>query len=410
MRRYLITAFFFALLPFSASASPVYVSEIEGEIKAGTVQYINRVIMEAESGGASHLVLKIDTPGGLLDSTRRIINALERSPVDTVVFVNKPNGWAYSAGSFILLSADHAFVHPEASIGAAEPRIIGGTERDEKITRAMASWIRGLAAGKGRDANTAEKFVTENLTITGREALDLEVIDGVASDLDELFSLLEITDPETVFVRVNTFEMVFNLLSHPYLVSLFLTLGMLGLVFAFRTGEFEIVGVMGAMLLVIGLWGSGVINFNTLGVILLALGVFLLAIELFAESGFGALGVLGVISLSLGIFNFGAEPFLSPRVFDLVTLFVIGMMASLLIFFVITGKEVAKTIKSSPVTGPESMIGKKGRALGVINPSGRVEVDRESWAAVSKEKIEKNSLVEVVGLKGNTLEVRLVEK
>ncbi len=405
MRRYLIIVVLLILLPFSTDASPVHVAEIDGEIKAGTVQYVNRAIMEAESAGASHLIFKIDTPGGLLDSTRKIVDALERSSVDTVVFVNKANGWAYSAGSFILLAADRAFAHPEASIGAAEPRIMGENGRDEKMTEAMASWIRGLAAGKGRDADTAERFVTENLTMTGNEALASGMIDGVASDLNELVAVLGITDPEIVFVRPSTFETVFDVLSHPYLVSLFLTLGMLGLVFAFRTGEFEIAGVMGAILLAIGLWGTGVINFSTLGVILLALGIILLAVELLGEPGFGVLGILGVISLSLGIFNFGAEPLLAPRIFDFVTLFTIGVLGSLLVLFMVIGKGVAGTFKRGPVTGPESMIGKKGKALGPIDSSGRVEVDKESWAAASKERIEKDSSIEVVGVKGNTLEV-----
>ncbi len=405
MKRYLILTALFLFFPLSIGASSVYVAEIDGEIKAGTVQYVNRVIMEAESDDASHLILMIDTPGGLLDSTRKIIDSLDRSSLDTVVFVNKSNGWAYSAGTFILLAADHAFVHPEASIGAAEPRIMGDNGKDDKMTEAMASWIGSLATRKERDADTARRFVTENLTMTGNEALEAGVIDGVASDLNEIFAILGMIEPETVLVRPNLFETVFDVLSHPYLVSLFLTLGMLGLVFAFRTGEFEIAGVLGAILLAIGLWGTGVINFSTLGIILLALGIFLLAVELLGDPGFGALGILGVVSLSLGIFNFGAEPLLAPRIFDFVTLFTIGVLSSLLILFMVIGKGVAGTFKRGPTTGPESMIGKKGKALGPIDPFGRVEVDKESWAAMSKDRIEKDSFVEVVGIKGNTLEV-----
>ena len=407
MKRYiLLLAVFFITIPFFVDASPrAYLAEIDGEIKAGTVQYINRAIIEAEIGKADYLVIIIDTPGGLVDSTRRIINSMIETDVKTVVFVGRSGGWAYSAGTFILMAADYAFVHPEASIGAAEPRVMGESEGDTKMIEGMASWMENLAIRNERDADTAKRFVTENLTMNGSEALSAGVIDGTAVNLNELFSVMDIVDPEMIPVQQNFFEKVFDFLSHPYLVSLFLTLGTLGLIFAFRTGEFEIFGVIGLILLAIGLWGTGVINFSVLGIILLLLGVFLLAAEFFGNPGFGFLGVSGVISLLLGILNFGAEPLLAPSIFDFATLFTIGVLISLLIFIIITSRGVITTFRTKPTFGPESLLGEKGKVIETISPFGRVDVNKESWSARSEddERIEKNSIVVVTKVVGNTL-------
>lgn len=407
MKRYiLLLAVFFITIPFFVDASPrAYLAEIDGEIKAGTVQYINRAIIEAEIGKADYLVIIIDTPGGLVDSTRRIINSMIETDVKTVVFVGRSGGWAYSAGTFILMAADYAFVHPEASIGAAEPRVMGESKGDTKMIEGMASWMENLAIRNERDADMARRFVTENLTMNGSEALSAGVINGTAVNLNELFSVMDIVDPEMIPVQQNFFEKVFDFLSHPYLVSLFLTLGTLGLIFAFRTGEFEIFGIIGLILLAIGLWGTGAINFSVLGIILLLLGVFLLAAEFFGNPGFGFLGVSGVISLLLGILNFGAEPLFAPSIFDFATLFTIGVLISLLIFIIITSRGVITTFRTKPTFGPESLLGEKGKVIETISPFGRVNVNKESWSARSEddERIEKNSIVVVTKVVGNTL-------
>ncbi|MBZ1345396.1 MAG: ATP-dependent Clp protease proteolytic subunit [Candidatus Nealsonbacteria bacterium] len=199
------------------------IAEIDGEIKAGTLQYLKRVVREAEKAEAEYLIIKLDTPGGLLKSTRDIINLLLETKVKTVVFVHKEGGWAYSAGTFILLAADYAVVHPEASIGAAEPRIMAGEvmEADPKVVEGMASWIKSLAERNQRNPEIAEKFVRENLTLTGKEAKEVGVIDETARNLDELFLKLEISEPKITEIQPTPIERFFDLLSHPYLISLF---------------------------------------------------------------------------------------------------------------------------------------------------------------------------------------------
>jgi len=179
---------FFPFQKINAQTDIVVLAEIDGEIKAGTHQYLKRVIRLAEEEKAEYLIIKLDTPGGLLQSTRDIADLLLATPVKTVVFVHKEGGWAYSAGTFILLAADLAFVNPTASIGAAQPvEMFGEAEVSDKMMEGTVSWIRGLAEARERDPEIAEKFVRENLTLTGREAQEIGIIDGTARTLDELF-------------------------------------------------------------------------------------------------------------------------------------------------------------------------------------------------------------------------------
>ncbi len=405
---------FFPLLSFSANEKTVvYKAEIKGEIKAGSVQYVKRAINSAEENSADYLVIKIDTPGGLIDSTKKITEMIIESETEIIVFSHKKGGWTYSAGVFILLSADWAFAHPENSIGAAEPKTMSGEDlgEEDKTKLAISSWMKRIAEANDRNPEEAEKFVLQNMTISGKEALELGLIDGTAENIEQIMELLDASNPEIVSIYPNFLEKVFDTISHPYLVSLFLTLGFLGLVLAFRTGEFEISGFLGLAVLAIGLWGIGVINFSVLGVVFLLLGILLLAIEFFGDPGFGITGILGVISLGLGVFTFGAEPLLAPGIFDFATLLALGVLISLLILFLIVGRGAIKAIKSPIAFGPEAIIGKEGEVIEEINPQGRVKVKGEDWSAKSAqgEVIKEGSKVKVIKIEGNTLTVTKVE-
>ncbi len=390
-------------IPFIGDASSVYVSHVDGEIKAGTVQYLQRAVTTAEEDGASYFVIKLDTPGGLVDSTKKIADSFMETEMSVVVFVYKEGGWAYSAGAFLLLASDHAFAHPTSSIGAAEPRDMEG---DTKIIESMSSWIGQLASSSGRDSQVAERFVRENLVLSGEEALSLGLVDGVAESLDEVLQGLGVVDAEVVYINPSFLEKVFDALSHPYLVSLFLSLGALSLFLAIRTGEIEISGALGLILLLMGLWGIGVINFTALGTMLILLGLLLLAVEVFISPGFGITGALGVTSLVIGVFNFGAEPLLATQMFDFVSLFTIGILLVFFALFFIIGRGLAFSFSKEVVTGPDSMVGQRGVVVRKIEGFGRVAINQEIWTARSDEVIEEGKKVEVVSLKGNTLEVK----
>ena len=387
----------------------VYLAEVEGEIKAGTFQYLKSLVREAEKAEAEYLIIKLDTPGGLLKSTKDIIDLLLKTEIKTVVFVHKEGGWAYSAGTFILLAADLAIVHPEASIGACQPQEMFGQEQKvaDKVIEGTVSWIKSLAEIQKRNPEIAEKFVRENLTLTDKETKEAGIINETARNLDELFLKLEISEPKIIKIQPTPIERFFDLLSHPYLISLFLTLGGLGLIFAFRTGEFELTGILGVLFLLIGLWGMGIIQFSIFGILLILLGLFLLIMEIF-QPGFGIFGGLGIVSLLLGIFTFEAEPFLSPQIFEAMTMVVFGAIIGIGILFIIIGRGVVKTFRTKPKTGPEALIGLEAEVIKELNPTGQVKLRGEIWQAesLSGETIPEKSKVKIVKVEGNTLYVK----
>ena len=404
---------FFTFQKIDAQTNPlVILAEIEGEIKAGTHQYLKRVFQEAEKEKADYLIIQLDTPGGLLKATRDIVDLILASPIKTVIFVHKEGGWAYSAGTFILLAGDLAITHPEASIGAAQPREIAIDElkeTDPKIVEGMASWIKSLALINQRNPEVAEKFVRENLTLTGKEAKELGIIDETAKDLDELFLKLNILEPKIKEISPSFIEKIFDFLSHPYLLSLFLTIGGLALIMAIRSGEFETFGVVGVISLLIGLWGIGIITFSFLGIGLILVGLLLLMLEIF-EPGFGIFGIIGAIAILLGIFTFEAEPLFAPKFFDAITMMVIGAVIVICFFFVLIGQKVIKVIRAKPETGPEALIGLEATVIKELNPVGQVKLKGEIWQAESFDgkTIPEKSRVRIVKIEGNTLFVEKI--
>jgi len=392
----------------------VFLANVEGDIKAGTYQYLKRVMKEAEREKADYLIIQLDTPGGLVKPTRDIVDLILTSSVKTLIFVHKEGGWAYSAGTFILLAADVAVVHPEASIGAAQPRGMssnGNKEVDQKIIEGMASWIKSLALANQKNSEIAEKFVRENLTLTGKEAKEKGVIDETATNLNELFLKLNISNPKVKKIDFNLVEIIFDFISHPYLVSFLLTLGGLAIFMAIRSGEFEFTGILGIIFLLLGLWGIGIITFSFLGIALILLGISLLMVEIF-EPGFGIFGISGLISILLGIFTFENEPFFKTRFFDLATILVVLTFIVFCVIFIIVGKRVMVVMKSKPATGPESLIGFEAEVIKELNPVGKVNLRGEIWQAesASGERISEKSKVKIIKVEGNTLFVEKLEQ
>lgn len=402
----------------SASAqteTDVYVVEIDEDIKAGTVLAIDRAINLADKAGADYLIIELDTPGGLLGSTRQIVDSMLAAEMETVVYVPKAGGWALSAGAIIMLAADHAYLHPTASVGAAQPYSSGESNevQDEKAVMTTASWVRGLAERKGRDPDIASSFVLDNLTLSGREAHEKGVAEGTAASLDEVLASLGVEDARVERIEPTLTSGFFNFLSHPFLVSLMLTLGGLSLVMAVRSGEFAFSTAVGVVLLLVGLWGIGIIEFSLIAVGLLIIGVLLVMIEMFDEPGFGIFGIGGIASIFVGVMTMNQEPFYAPRLLDAVSLSVLLTLAAGLAFFLFVGRAVAKSIKSKVATGPEALVGKTATASDRLDPKGGVKVDGENWTAELENgspPVEKGDDCVIMGVKGNTLLVRTKSK
>lgn len=399
----------FLSVPATAGAQTeptVTVVTIDEEIRAGTHQFLNRSLGEAIASEHDLFLLEINTPGGLLAATEQISRALIDSPIPTAVYVHEDAGWAFSAGVFILLSADTAAMHPTASLGAASPILGDGGAADEKTTNATLSWLRTLAERNDRDADLAATFITENVTMTGTEAYDAGLIDATATNRAGLLADLGYADAQIHQSEPNTIDATLSFFSIPYLVPILLTLGALGLFLAVRTGEIEVTGAVSFILLLLGLWGAGMIELSAFGVIVLIVGITLVVIELFLEgSDFGASGVLGLLAISFGIATFAQEP-LFPDVFSygffpiLLGLFV-GFSAVLfgLSYF------AASAIRQPHAVGVETLLGREATVQQQLAPTGVIMLDGERYTARvadSTVRIEPGATVRIDAMEGNT--------
>lgn len=398
-----------AELPAGAQDLPrVMVVTVEEEIKAGTVQFIKRALGKAERDDFDLFVMQLNTPGGLLRATEEITRLLLDSEMSTAVFVHKSGGWAFSAGTFILLSAEIAASHPTASIGAAQPRVLGMgemAEPDQKIIESSSRWMKSLAEARGRNTEAAEKFVRENLTISGQEAYELNIIDFTAVSLGDLIDQIGLQNAVVQKAQPNMMEQILSFLSISYLVPLLLGIGTLGLFFVFRTGEAEI-GVLAVIALLLGLWGMGAINLSAMGAALLLLGITLIAVELFAAPGFGIFGLAGTAAFLFGIFTFAQEPFLPTVLVEPGFWLAIGMALGVALFFIIFSRLALKTLKAKAKFGPEALVGETAFVIEPLNPYGKVKLDREIWTAKNisgQEAIEAGAKVEVVKVEGNVI-------
>ncbi len=393
----------------------VLVVNVEEEIRAGTVQFIERTLRKAETDGFNFFIIQIDTPGGLLKATQEISRLLIESEITTVVFVHKSGGWAFSAGTFILLSAEIAVSHPNASIGAAQPRALGfggAAQPDEKIIKATSQWIKSIAEARNRNSEVAGKFVQENLSLSGKEALEHEVIDFTASSFDELLVQLDIYNAFVKNEKPNSLEHFLSFISLPHLVPLLLSLGALGLFFVFRTGEIEI-GAFAVIFLLLGLWGMGAITISTLGIIFLILGVSLILLEAFLSPGFGVLGIGGTMAFLFGIITFSEEPFLSNPLTQVIFWLILGAAFAVSVFFILVSKWSAKTLQMKIKTGPESLIGETAIVIKPLNPFGKIKIEREDWTAkniLDEADIPIGKKVEIIKVQGNVVIVKLITK
>jgi membrane-bound serine protease (ClpP class) len=295
-------------------------AEIDGIIHPVAAQFVARTIERAEREGAALVVFTLRTPGGLVDSTRDINNAIIRSKPPVAVFVGPSGNRAASAGFLITMAADVAAMAPGTHIGAAHPVAGNGEKIDEtmanKMTSDVASYARTLATQRHRNVELVEKAVTESRSFTEQEALNAKppLVDLIASDVNDLISKLDGRSVRRFdgnmqvlglkAARVERFEMTWaqralSAIAHPQIAYLLLTLGMLGLTVEFWSPGAIFPGVAGGICLLLAFFAFQVLPINYAGVALIAFGIALLILEVKVTS-YGALAVGGVISLLLG--------------------------------------------------------------------------------------------------------------
>jgi membrane-bound serine protease (ClpP class) len=410
----------------SASATPLVLNaEIDGIIHPVAAQFVERTIERAEREGAALVVFTLRTPGGLVDATRDINNAIIRSRPPVAVFVGPSGNRAASAGFLITMAADVAAMAPGTHIGAAHPVAGNGEKIDEtmakKMTSDVASYARTLAAQRHRNVELVEKAVTESRSFTEQEAMNAKppLVDVIASDVSDLVSKL---DGRTVRrfdghtevlhlegARIEPVEMTWaqralSTLAHPQIAYLLLTLGMLGLTVEFWNPGAIFPGVAGGICLLLAFFAFQVLPINYAAVALIGFGIALLILEVKITS-YGALAVGGIISLLLGSMMLIDSPLPELQIGLRFIVPIVASLAGLLLLLVGMG---VRAQQARSTTGEEGMIDDIGRALTPIEPGGlgRVHTHGEIWAATSAEPVAVGDTVRVIGVKGLLLTVR----
>ncbi len=391
----------------------------EGPVTPILETYLSKGIQQATATQAAAVVLRLDTPGGSVEVTKSIVQHMLASPVPIVVYVAPAGARAGSAGTFITLAGHVAAMAPGTSIGAASPVDMSGGDIDEtlaaKITNMLSADIENLADRRGQEATEwAIAAVQDAAAATAQQALDLGVVDLIASDLDDLARQLDerrvtIGQNEiTLHTRQATFDFLemtpiqrgLNLLVDPNVAAILLSLGILGLIIEIRTPGFGFPGILGALCLLLAFYGVGQLDANLTGLALMAVALALFVAEAFTPS-FGVLAVGGVIAFILG----GALLFDAPGVtVPWTTLILVGVgLGGLAIF---GGVKALQAQRNPVVTGGEALIGQIGRVQAPFDHStpGAVMVAGEWWnARLTEGEVAPPTRVRVVGRDGFTL-------
>jgi membrane-bound serine protease (ClpP class) len=417
----LFAVFLLCLTAAAAWAEKVATIKIEGAIGPATAGYIARGIDEASKQGAQCLIIQLDTPGGLLDSTKTIVQEFLASPVPTVVFVSPSGATATSAGCFITLAADVAAMAPTTTIGAAHPVQIGGglggeQKPDEtmntKIENYAISYIETIAAKRKRNVEWARSSVKESASITADKALELKVIEIIAKDTSDLLAQLDQREVNgrklntrgatVVEIGMSVPERVLHTVLRPEVMFVLMLLVFYGIIGELTTPGAILPGVVGAIALILVFYMAAVLPVNVAGLAFITLAFALFVIDVFAPTH-GILTGGGIVAFLLGslmLFD-RAEPY-----FRLSLAYIIPATALTALFFIfVAGKGLSA--QALPVkTGRETMIGQTVEALGRIDAtSGKVFIEGEYWNAVSEMPIEAGKPVTVVGVRGLTLTV-----
>src|SRR6266705_359966 len=404
-------------------AEKVSLIKIDGAIGPATASYISRSIDEARTQNAQCLVIQLNTPGGLLDSTQTIVQDFLGSTVPVVVYVAPTGATATSAGCFITVAASVAAMAPATTIGAAHPVTIGGfpSGKEEKTDDTMkqklenfsVSYIEAIAARRQRNVEWAKSAVKESASISAEKALQLKVVDLIAVDLPELLKQLNgrVIDGKTLKtaeanvseIEMSASERVFQRLWRPEVMFILMLIAIYGIIGEMTSPGAILPGVVGAIALILALYLAAILPVNVTGLALIGLAFMLFIFDVYAPTH-GVLTMGGVISFLIGslmLFN-RADP-----LFRLSLSYIIPATLVTAVFFVfVIGKGLRAQLM--PVkAGAETMVGRTVSTLTPVDArGGRIFVEGEHWNAVSDTPIEKGEVVEIAAVQGLTLKVK----
>jgi membrane-bound serine protease (ClpP class) len=392
----------FASIQAQAAPANIVVLRIDGAINPVVADYIKRGIDQAEEAQATVGIIQMDTPGGLDTAMRDIVQDIVNSRVPIVVYVSPSGARAASAGVFITIAAHVAAMAPNTAIGAAHPVSLGtggeaqvSKEMEEKIINDAAAYIRSIAEAHGRNMEWAEKAVRESVSATEQEALELNVIDMVAPDLDALITQLDgrqvtmlggsvvtlHTEGATVNrIDMSTVEEFLYIISDPNIAFILMSLAMLGILVEITNPGLVFPGVVGGISLLLAFYSLGMLPVNWAGVLLIILAFGLFIAEVFTVT-FGLFTAGGIVALVIGAlillpgrsFVFRINPWLIATV---------AILIGALFAFVVS--QVIGVHRRQASTGKEELMGKTAIVKIALDPEGTVFFKGERWNAISE--------------------------
>jgi membrane-bound serine protease (ClpP class) len=393
--------------------------DVDGVIAPVTEEILSSAIDQATRSGDSLIIVRLNTPGGLMDAMRASMRKMIASPVPIVTYVTPQGARAASAGFFLLETGDVAAMAPGTNTGAAHP-VVMGTQMDpimkEKLENDAAASLRSITGQRFRNVTLAESAVRQSKSFTAQEALDGKLIDLIATDDSDLLRQLsgrEIRrfDGHKVTLALNRASIenyrpsprqdVLTALSDPNIALILLALGVLGIYIEFSSPGLILPGVAGAILAVLGLAAISILPLNWLGICLILLALALFALEVKVVSH-GILSAGAAVALVLGATMLVDSPVPEMRI-HLAT--AIGVAAPLAILTALLVTLAVKARRNKVILGADGMLGLVGTALEDLSPSGQILVRGEHWNAVAPEPVARGARVRVNGIDDLLLKV-----
>jgi membrane-bound serine protease (ClpP class) len=404
-----------------AGQSEVYIIQVADAISPGTADFIKSGIKDAEKNGAACVIIELDTPGGLAESMRLIVQDILGSKVPVVVFVSPGGARAASAGVMITMAADVAAMAPGTNIGAAHPVGAGGKDIDktmsEKVINDMVAQAKSVAEKRGRNAKWVEDAIRESVSVTETEALKENIIDLIATDTDDLIrqlngrqindrGILKFDDVKKVIIKETLRTKILKTISNPNIAYILMMIGLAGLYFEFSHPGSIFPGVIGSIALILAFFAMQTLPVNYAGILLVVLAIIFFIMEMKITS-YGLLSVAGVVSLLLGSLMLFKGDTPDMKLSLQVVLPTIILISG---FFVAVAGLVFRAQISKPKTGSLGLVGEIGIVKKALMPEGKVFVHGELWNARAKDPIDKGAKVRIVQVVNLILEVESVDQ
>lgn len=412
------------LFPFLLTAQKVVSIKIDGSINPASSSFIKKAIDKAADQNAEALLIHLNTPGGLLKSTRVIVSDILQSPVPVVVYVSPGGAHAGSAGVFITMAAHVAAMAPSTNIGAAHPVSSGGSMdsvMNDKATNDAVAFIRTIAEKRQRNPDWAEEAVRKSVSITETEAVQRKVVDMIATSEQDLLAkisgrVVEVKDGNKVLqtagaeverVEMGFAEKLLDMISDPNVAYILMMLGFYGLLFELYSPGAIVPGVIGGISLILAFYAMHTLPLNYAGLALIVFALILFLLEIKVTS-YGVLGIGGAIALFLGSVML-IRPDSISGVMRISWSVIIPVTAVSALFFLWLVALVVKGQNIKPSTGMEGILGEVGESIEPLAPAGMIYIHGEMWRAESVAgTIEKGRQVRVTGIQNLTLFVEPV--